>query len=50
MLCLLLHTHGKKLQEVELAKIKQQNRYLRLAGDGRCDSPGFNAKNCTYSS
>lgn len=31
----------QKLQEVELAKIKQQNRYFRLAGDGRCD--------CTYS-
>lgn len=42
------HTR-KKLQEVELAKIKQQNRYLRLAADGRCDSPGFNAKYCTYS-
>lgn len=37
------------LQEVELKKIKEQNRQIRLAGDGRCDSPGFSAKYCTYS-
>ena len=37
------------LQEVELRKIREQNRPLRLAGDGRCDSPGFSAKYCTYS-
>ncbi|CAC5381088.1 unnamed protein product [Mytilus coruscus] len=36
------------LQEVELKKIKEQNRQIRLAGDGRCDSPGFSAKYCTY--
>ncbi|CAC5382298.1 unnamed protein product [Mytilus coruscus] len=37
------------LQEVELKKIKEQNRQIRLAGDERCDSPGFSAKYCTYS-
>ncbi|KAK3083763.1 hypothetical protein FSP39_002787 [Pinctada imbricata] len=37
------------MQEHIFTKIKSQNRYLRLAGDGRCDSPGFNAKYCTYS-
>ncbi|XP_052076197.1 uncharacterized protein LOC127714210 [Mytilus californianus] len=32
-----------------LDKVKASNRPLRLAGDGRRDSPGFNAKYCTYS-
>ena len=37
------------LQKAELDKIKQQGTSFRLAGDGRCDSPGFSAKYCTYS-
>ncbi|CAC5400755.1 unnamed protein product [Mytilus coruscus] len=32
-----------------LDKVKASKRPLRLAGDGRCNSPGFNAKYCTYS-
>ena len=28
---------------------KTSGRSLLLAGDGRCDSPGFSAKYCTYS-
>ena len=38
-----------ELQDVEFKKIRDQRRPLRLAGDGRCDSPGFSAKYCTYS-
>lgn len=37
------------MQDHIFKKIKDSNRCLRLAGDGRCDSPGFNAKYCTYS-
>ena len=37
------------LQAKLLDKIKSTNRTLQLAGDGRCDSPGFSAKYCTYS-
>ena len=37
------------MQDHIFTKIKSENRFLRLAGDGRCDSPGFNAKYCTYS-
>ncbi|VDI24237.1 Hypothetical predicted protein [Mytilus galloprovincialis] len=37
------------LQKAELDKIKQQGTSFRLAGDGRCDSPGFNTKYCTNS-
>ncbi|CAG2243572.1 unnamed protein product [Mytilus edulis] len=37
------------IQEKLLDKVKASNRPLRLAGDGRCDSPGFNAKYYTYS-
>ncbi|CAG2187304.1 unnamed protein product [Mytilus edulis] len=36
------------LQKADLDKIKQGTSF-RLAGDGRCDSPGFSAKYCTYS-
>ncbi|VDI71513.1 Hypothetical predicted protein [Mytilus galloprovincialis] len=36
------------LQKVELDKIKQGTSF-RLAGDGRCDSPGLSDKYCTYS-
>jgi hypothetical protein len=39
----------EKLQGDLLQSIKSSGRPLRLAGDGRCDSPGFNAKYCTYS-
>jgi hypothetical protein len=39
----------EKLQGDLLQSIKSSGRSLRLAGDGRCDSPGFNAKYCTYS-
>ena len=37
------------MQDHMFEKIKSNNRRLRLAGDGRCDSPGFSAKYCTYS-
>lgn len=37
------------MQDHIFKKIKDSNRCLRLASDGRCDSPGFNAKYCTYS-
>lgn len=37
------------MQDHIFKKIKDSNRCLRLAGDGRCESPGFNAKYCTYS-
>jgi solute carrier family 8 (sodium/calcium exchanger) len=36
-------------QNVELEKVRSANRLFRLAGDGRCDSPEFSAKYCTYS-
>ncbi len=38
-------------QEQELMKVqlKEDGSPLTLAGDGRCDSPGFCAKYCTYS-
>lgn len=39
----------KKIARSKISKNKQQNRYLRLAWAGPCDSPGFNAKYCTYS-
>jgi solute carrier family 8 (sodium/calcium exchanger) len=37
------------LQAKLLDKIKSTNRTPQLAGDGRCDSPGFSAKYYTYS-
>ena len=37
---------GQKQEDI-LAKTS--GRSLLLAGDGRCDSPGFSAKYCTYS-
>jgi hypothetical protein len=37
------------LQAKLLDKINSTNRTLQLAGDGRCDSPGFSAKYCTCS-
>lgn len=36
-------------QNVDLEKVRSANNLFRLAGDGRCDSPGFSAKYCTYS-
>lgn len=36
-------------QNVDLEKVRSANKLFRLAGDGRCDSPGFSAKYCTYS-
>ena len=44
----ILHT-WTTLQEELLKQVKESGRMLRLAGDGRCDSPGYNAKYCTYS-
>ena len=37
------------LQDALLKNLKGSGKMLRLAGDGRCDSPGFSAKYCTYS-
>ena len=37
------------LQDALLKNLKDSGKMLRLAGDGRCDSPGFSAKYCTYS-
>lgn len=37
------------LQDELLKKVKESGKLLRLAGDGRCDSPGYSAKYCTYS-
>ena len=37
------------LQDALLQNLKGSGKLLRLAGDGRCDSPGFGAKYCTYS-
>ena len=34
-------------QEAVLAFLKDEG--LHLSGDGRCDSPGYSAKYCTYS-
>lgn len=39
----------KNLQNSVLQEVRTSGRPLRLAGDGRCDSPGFSAKYCTYS-
>ena len=39
----------EKLQGLILAEVKKSGRLLRLAGDGRCDSPGYNAKFLSYS-
>ena len=35
-------------QQTDILK-NTSGRSLLLAGDGRCDSPGFSAKYCTYS-
>ena len=37
------------LQEELLKKVKETGRFLRLAGDAKCDSHGYSAKYCTYS-
>lgn len=37
----------KNHQEEVISRVSGSN--LILAGDGRCDSPGFSAKYCTYS-
>ena len=37
------------MQDEMLKRVKESGRLLRLAGDGRCDSPGYSAKYCTYS-
>lgn len=39
----------KKERNTMVAVLKERNSPITLAGDGRCDSPGFNAKYCTYS-
>ena len=44
----ILHT-WTTLQEELLKQVKESGRMLRLAGDGRCDSPGYSAKYCKYS-
>ena len=36
-------------QEAAIMEVLQQDTPVRLAGDGRCDSPGFCAKYCLYS-
>ena len=38
-----------QLQHKMLQNVRSSGKMLRLAGDGRCDSPGFSAKYCTYS-
>ena len=44
----IMHTWST-LQDALLRNLKGCGKMLRLAGDGRCDSPGFSAKYCTYS-
>ncbi|XP_060581296.1 uncharacterized protein LOC132737932 [Ruditapes philippinarum] len=39
----------QQIQSELLQSVKDSGRPLRLSGDGRCDSPGYNAKYCTYS-
>ena len=43
-----MHTWST-LQDALLRNLKGCGKMLYLAGDGRCDSPGFSAKYCTYS-
>ncbi|KAK7499817.1 hypothetical protein BaRGS_00008908 [Batillaria attramentaria] len=38
----------KEMQGKHLQDIRERGVPLRIAGDGRCDSPGFSAKYCTY--
>ena len=42
-----IHTEYTKQKEAFIAACGQDN--LTLIGDGRCDSPGYSAKYCTYS-
>ena len=44
----IMHTWSTFQNEI-LKQVKDSGRMLRLAGDGRCDSPGYSAKYCTYS-
>ena len=42
-----IHTAYVHQQEALFAFL--EGKHLYLSGDGRCDSPGYNAKYCTYS-
>lgn len=37
----------EKMQSEILDNISKMGKPFRLAGDGRCDSPGYSAKYCT---
>ena len=38
-----------QLKHKMLQNVRSSGETLRLAGDGRCNNPGFSAKYCTYS-
>ncbi|XP_063967630.1 uncharacterized protein LOC135157074 [Lytechinus pictus] len=40
--------HTFYTQDIQDAHEEHKNRPLSICGDGRCDSPGYNAKYCTY--
>ena len=42
-----INTYWEQHQDAVQAVLSKSN--VRLVGDGRCDSPGFSAKYCTYS-